>query len=139
MCLSQHRSLQSNLATIQKSLKKVHCTIVMLCVDREQCQITSEYLNEWKHKLDEQTTNEIEPNFKHIHKFAEQSGAINDLVQKIVTNRYKQVVAIDKDALKRCQTQLCVLMPNREMQTTIRQMFTTNEYHYGHVVTIFEG
>lgn len=83
--------------------------------------------------------NHIEPGFKKITTFAQECVAINDLVQKIATNRHKQVVAVDKDFLKRCQAQLCVWMPGREMQTTIRQVFATNEFNYTNVMTIFEG
>lgn len=130
--------MELNLANIQKCLKKVQSTISILSVDT-QLSVTKEFLQLWQQQLDNQTTNQIEPGFQKINTFAEQCVAINDLVQKIVTNRHKQAVAVDKDALKRCQAQFCIWMSSQEMQTTIRRIFETNEYNYGNVVKIFEG
>lgn len=119
-------------------MKKVQSTIEMLTVD-QSTPVTSEALQSWQRQLDDQTEKQIEPSFKKINAFAEQCVSINEMVQKIVTNRHKQVVAIDRDALKRCQAQLCNWMTSREMQITIRQVFETNEYNYANVVAIFEG
>lgn len=125
-------------ANIQKCLYKVESTIAELSLD-QPTRITTDFLHSWEMQLDAQTTDQIEPGFKEINTFAEQCVAINEAVQKIVTNRHKQLVDIDKDALKRCQTQLCVWTPHREIQTAIRQVTATNEYNYANVVTMFEG